>query len=130
MSDGDRAGEAAADAFDFNVDVRLTVKNNPSTFQFVNMTIETVPPGATQLDGTWRGAPVFLLSSGGSFAWDGRAGQEFAALSDGASGGLVVTLAGFVGAPGKLPGRGKSGEGHALDPVTHQFREDITWKIT
>ncbi|WP_116211893.1 hypothetical protein [Streptomyces olivoreticuli] len=130
MSNGDKANETATDAFDFNVDVKLAVKDNPSTSQFVNMTIGTVPPGATQLDGTWRGAPVFILSKGGTFTWDGRPGQEIAALIDGASGGLVVSLLGFIGAPGKLPGRGKSGIGNALDPVTHEFREDITWKIT
>ncbi|MFE6777815.1 hypothetical protein [Streptomyces sp. NPDC057702] len=122
--------ETATDAFDFNVDVKLTVKADPSRTQFVNMTITTVPPGAQQVDGTWRGASVFVPSTGGDFLWDGRPGQDVAFLSDSATNKVVVGLAGFVGSPGKLPGRGKSGTGEVIDPVQPQFREAITWKIT
>ncbi|MFE0186701.1 hypothetical protein [Streptomyces sp. NPDC058989] len=130
MSEGIEASETATDAFDFNADVKLTVKANPSKVQFVNMTIGTVPGGADQLDGTWRGASVFVPSTGGNFHWDGRPGQQVAFLSDGATGKVVVGLLGFIGAPGKLPGRGASGNGEVIDPVNPQFREAITWKIT
>ncbi|QKW51555.1 hypothetical protein [Streptomyces buecherae] len=129
MSDGDRSEETTTVAFDFNVDVRLTVKADPGRFQFVNMTIGTVPGGATQLDGTWRGASVFVPSTGGDFHWDGT-GQGSAILEDSATNKAVVGLLGFRGAPGKLPGTGASGNGEVLDPVNPQFREAITWKIT
>ncbi|WP_438488908.1 hypothetical protein [Streptomyces sp. S186] len=130
MSVEDRAAESATDAAKFNADVKLTVESDPSRTQFVNMTIDSVPGGADQLDGTWRGASVFVPSTGGSFHWDGRPGQDVAFLLDGATGNVTVSLLGFVGATGKLPGRGATGHGEVLDPVTKQFLDAIVWKIT
>ncbi|MFF4603719.1 hypothetical protein ACFY12_13410 [Streptomyces sp. NPDC001339] len=130
MSDDHGVGEKASVAPQYNVDVQLTVKDDPSRVQFVNMTIKTVTTGADQLDGEWRGASVFVPSTGGTFHWDGRAGQEFTAHLDSATGKLVLTLDHFIGSPRKLPGRGASGEGFVLDPFNPGFREDILWKIT
>lgn len=119
-------------AFDFNVDVKLTDTSDPSVFQYVNLTIATVPAGATQLRGTWRGASVFVPSTGGEFDWDGRPGHEVAFVFDGPSGSgrVVIGLLDFIGASGKLPARGAGGAGEVLDPNSPTFREEITWKIT
>ncbi|CAM5563575.1 hypothetical protein [Streptomyces abikoensis] len=116
----------------YNVDVKLTDKNDPGRSQFINMTIDTVPSGATKLRGTWRGASVFVPSAKGDFLWDGRAGQEFAEAYDGPESGarVVLGLQKFIGAPGKLPGRGASGAGLVLNPDDPAFRLDITWRIS
>ncbi|MEV4923672.1 hypothetical protein [Streptomyces roseoverticillatus] len=122
----------AAAAPAYNVDVKLTVKNDPSRSQFINMTIDTVPAGATQLRGTWRGARVFVPSQGGDFSWDGRAGQELIEAFDGPASAarVVLDLEKFIGAPGKLPGRGAGGTGIVFDPADPAFHLDITWRIT
>lgn len=77
--------------FDFNVDVKLTDENDPSSSQFINMTIGSVPPGATRLLGEWRGASIFVPSSGGEFEWDGRPGQGAAFVFDGPRQGRATT---------------------------------------
>ncbi|MGW1077867.1 hypothetical protein [Streptomyces sp. NPDC002537] len=132
MSHDGTADETAAAAFDFNVDVKLTDVSDPNRFQFINMTIASVPPGATQLRGTWRGASVFVPSTSGEFDWDGRSGHEVAFVFDGPAmnARVVVGLLNFIGAPGRLPGRGATGGGEVLDPDQPSFREEITWRIT
>ncbi|MFI9508115.1 hypothetical protein [Nocardia sp. NPDC052566] len=119
-------------AFDFNVDVKLTDAADPDSVQFINMTIDAVPAGVTQLSGTWRGASVFVPASNGEFDWDGRPGHEVAFVFDGSSSGarLVLGLLGFIGASGKLPGRGTTGDGEVLDPTQPAFRGEVRWKVT
>lgn len=119
-------------AFDFNVDVRLTDVNDPSSVQFLNMTIASVPSGADRLTGEWRGASVFVPSGSGEFDWDGRPGSPGALVFDGPSAGgrLVVGLNGFVAPGGGLPGTGATGGGTVVDPDNPQFLGDITWEIT
>ncbi|WP_424887796.1 hypothetical protein [Streptomyces sp. XH2] len=115
----------------YNVDVKLAVRNDPDRSQFINMTIDSVPTGSTRLRGTWRGARVFVPSQGGEFNWDGRAGQELVEAFDGPASAarVVLGLEKFVGAPGKLPGRGSNGTGVVFDPDDPAFRLDITWRI-
>jgi hypothetical protein len=48
---------------DFNVDVRLTDANDPDSMQFINRTIDSVPPGADRLLGDCRGARTTHSSS-------------------------------------------------------------------
>jgi hypothetical protein len=118
--------------FDFNVDVKLTDKNNRTSVQFINMTIANVVPGVQQLRGTWRGAPVFVPSSGGEFEWDGRPGQDLALVYDGPAAELrlVLGLTGFKAQNGGLPARGAKGGGTVSDPSRPTFRGDVLWEIT
>jgi hypothetical protein len=117
---------------DFNVDVRLTDANDPDSVQFINMTIGSVPSGADRLLGEWRGASVFVPSSGGEFDWDGRPGQGTAFVFDGPSAGarLVLGLLDFVDPGGGLPARGASGNGSVTDPDNPGFLGDVKWEIT
>jgi hypothetical protein len=119
-------------SFDFNVDVRLTDKNDPDSVQFINMTIGTVAGGADRLLGDWRGASVFVPSSEGEFDWDGRPDQQVAFIFDGPSAGarLVLGLQGFVDANGALPSTGDSGTGEVLDPNNPGFLGEVIWEIT
>src|SRR5262245_25058172 len=118
--------------FDFNVDVKLTDANDPSSVQFINMTIEVVPPGAQQLSGEWRGASVFVPSSSGEFDWDARPGQNVAFVFDGRASGtrMVLGLAEFGSSSGGLPATGDNGGGSVLDPNNPAFLGDVRWEIT
>ena len=118
-------------AFDFNVDVRLTDENDPSQVQFINMTIDIVPPGAQQLRGDWRGASVFVPSAGGEFDWDDRPGQHVAFVFDGpsASAQIVLGLNDFSDPQGGLPQTGATGGGTVLDPVSPSFLGTVRWEI-
>jgi hypothetical protein len=118
--------------FDFKVDVRLTDENDPTSSQFLNMTIGSVPPGATRLLGEWRGASVYVPSSGGEFDWDGRPGQGAAFVFDGPSAGsrLVLGLNDFVAPGGGLPPRGATGGGAVTDPNNPAFLGTVRWEIT
>jgi hypothetical protein len=117
---------------DFNVDVRLIDANDPDSVQFINMTIDSVPPGADRLLGDWRGASVFVPSSGGEFDWDARPGQGTAFVFDGpsADGRLVLGLLDFIDSGGGLPPRGASGNGSVTDPDNPRFLGDVKWEIT
>ncbi|MFD4415973.1 hypothetical protein [Streptomyces sp. NPDC058476] len=119
-------------AFDFNVDVRLTDDSDSSSVQFINMTIESAPPGVDQLTGEWRGASVFVPSDSGEFDWDGRPDSQGALVFDGpsADGRVVVGLNDFVAPGGGLPSTGATGGGTVVDPNSSQFLGDITWEIT
>jgi hypothetical protein len=118
--------------FDFNVDVQLSARHDPSRVQFVNMTIASVPPGADELSGQWRGGSVFVPSSGGDFDWAGRSPVEAAFVFDGpaADARLVLTLESFVAPSGGLPRRGATGQGAVSHPVNPILSLDINWKIT
>jgi hypothetical protein len=118
--------------FDFNVDIKLTDANDSSQVQFINATIAVVAPGVQQLSGDWRGASVFVPSSGGGFDWDGRPGQGAAFFFDGPSSNtrLVLDLLGFVGPGGTLPPRGATGAGSVMDPTNPSFLGDVLWEIT
>ncbi|MGW2256076.1 hypothetical protein ACWCXH_38935 [Kitasatospora sp. NPDC001660] len=116
----------------YNVDVKLTDAGDPNAFQFINMNISAIPPGATQLRGYWRGASAFIPSSGGEFDWDGRPGQEVAFIFDGPSSDarLVLDLQDFISPQGGLPEIGATGGGNILDPNTPTFLGNIHWEIT
>jgi hypothetical protein len=118
--------------FDFNVDVKLTDEDDPSLVQFINMTIDVVPVGAQQLRGEWRGASVFVPSTGGEFDWDGRPNQNEAFVFDGSSAGarLVLGLNDFSDSQGGLPNRGATGGGSVLDPTNPAFLNTIICEIT
>lgn len=118
--------------FAYNVDVKLTDENDASSFQFINMTIESVPSGATQLRGEWRGAPVFLPASSGEFDWDGRPGQKAAFVFEGlsANGKIILGLNDFASPTGGLPGRGSTGGGAVIHPIDPTFLGTIVWVIT
>lgn len=118
-------------AFQYNIDLKLRADAAPHTVEFINMTIEVVPPGAQQLRGTWRGPGNLVPSTGGEFDWDGRVGHQVAFVFDGPSAGarLVVGLLHFIG-PGGLPTAGISGGGSITDPNNPQFLADITWTVT
>ncbi|MER7585211.1 hypothetical protein [Kitasatospora sp. NPDC097691] len=119
-------------SFDFNVDVKLTDDNDSTSSQFINMTIESAPPGIERLLGEWRGASVFIPASQGEFDWDGRPGHAVAFVFDGLSSNarLVLGLNDFVGSSGGLPQRGSTGGGVVTDPDNPQFLGDVTWEIT
>lgn len=132
--DADSQGKSPATAsFDFNVDVKLTDVDDPTNFQYINMTIGSAPPGSTRLVGTWRGASVFVPSSGGEFDWDGRPAQREAFAFDGPSAGsrLVLGLNDFAAPGGGLPQRGATGGGAVVDPSNPgSFLNTISWEIT
>ncbi|MEV0360824.1 hypothetical protein AB0H71_32680 [Nocardia sp. NPDC050697] len=119
-------------AFDFNVDVRLTDANDPTSVQFINMTIGSAPPGADRLSGDWRGASVLIPADSGEFDWDDRPGMGTAFVFDGPSADarLVLGLLDFRAPGGGLPPRGASGAGSVTDPDDPQFLGDVTWKVT
>jgi hypothetical protein len=117
--------------FDFNVDVKLTNANDPSQVQFINMTIVSAPAGVQQLSGEWRGAPVFVRSSGGDFDWDGRPGLG-AFVFDGPANNarFVLGLVDFAGPGGTLPSTGATGTGSLSDPDDPSFTGDVRWEVT
>lgn len=117
---------------DFNVDVRLTDVNDPDGVQFINMTIDSAPPGTDHLLGEWRGTQLFVPSSAGEFDWDGGSGQGTAFVFDGPSAGarLVLGLLDFKASTGGLPTSGATGTGSVTDPDNPQFLGDVTWEVT
>jgi hypothetical protein len=115
---------------DYNVDVRLRDANDASRVQFINMTANVVPPEVVR--GSWRGASVFVPSSGGEFEWDGQTAHFF----DGtvASRRIVLDLVRFADSSGQLPQSGATGSGMISDgnedPDRPVFIGDVTWEIT
>jgi hypothetical protein len=121
-------------AFGFNVDVKLTDANDPTSFQFINITIANVPPGAQVLTGTWRGASVFVPSSGGDFLWQVTADGSTAVATafDGPISlkRYVLILTPFIGPNGGLPQRGAQGTATVINPDDQSMLGDATWVIT